>query len=429
MIMLLELTMSEQDKMTIAERRKYLHKMWGRYRDASKKEKSQMLNDMAHVTGLHRKSIIRILNGRLSRKKRTRERGPIYGTKVKYAIAKISKALDHPCAERLKPNLIFMANHMKKHGQLRVDEDTLKKLTTVSISTLKRILASTNKSIEKIARKRFPKRKRNTFKELYPMRKIPYDTPEPGHFEVDLVLHCDEDSSGDYIHTIQMTDVATGWCELQAVFGRSYRVIVDGFGCILAHLPIPVIEIHPDNGSEFFNQHLLRFWGKKVPALNISRSRPYHKNDNRFVEENNSSLVRAYIGHGRLATLPQLLLLRDIYQDLMCYHNFFQPVMKTIHKVQIDEIHYRRIFDPARPPLDRLAETGILSDTQFDRLFCLREQVDILALRERLENNINHLWRVKPSKNDIPVNIFDTLRKEAEQSLVTFSFEPTIPVR
>lgn len=421
--------MSEKDEMTIDERRKYLHKMWGRYRAGSKEEKSQMLNDMEHVTGLHRKSIIRILNGRLSRKKRTRERGPIYGTKVKYAIAKISKALDHPCAERLKPNLIFMANHMTNHGQLRVDEDTLRKLTTVSVSTLKRMLANTNKSKEKIARKRFPKRKRNTFKASFPMRKIPYDTLEPGHFEVDLVLHCDEDSSGDYIHTIQMTDVATGWCELQAVFGRSYRVMVDGFGCILAHLPIPVIEIHPDNGSEFFNHHLLRFWGKKVPALHISRSRPYHKNDNRFVEENNSSLVRAYIGHGRLDTLPQLLILRDIYQDLMCYHNFFQPVMKTVHKNYVDEIHYRREFDQAHPPLDRLAVTCVLNDDHVEKLFRLRDQVDIFALRERIERNIDLLWCSRKSQNATSVNIFDTLRKEEDHPLVTFSFEPSIPVR
>lgn len=261
------------------------------------------------------------------------------------------------------------------------------------------------------------------------MRKIPYDTLEPGHFEVDLVLHCDEDSSGDYIHTIQMTDVATGWCELQAVFGRSYRVMVDGFGCILAHLPIPVIEIHPDNGIEFFNHHVLRFWGKKVPALHISRSRPYHKNNNRFVEENNSSLVRAYIGHGRLDTLPQLLILRDIYQDLMCYHNFFQPVMKTVHKNYVDEIQYRREFDQPHPPLDRLAVTGVLNDDHVEKLFRLRDQVDIIALRERIERNIDHLWCSRKSQNATSVNIFDTLRKEEDHPLVTFSFEPSISVR
>ena len=118
--------MSEKDEMSTDERRKYLHKMWGKYRKASKKGKGQMLNDMEHVTGLHRKTIIRILNGRLSQKKRARERGPTYGTRVRHAVVKISEALDHPCTERLKPNLTFMASHMKNHGQLWVDEDIVR---------------------------------------------------------------------------------------------------------------------------------------------------------------------------------------------------------------------------------------------------------------------------------------------------------------
>jgi hypothetical protein len=421
--------MSEKDDMTIDERRKYLHKMWGLYRDASKKDKGQMLDDMEHVTGMNRKSIIRILNGRLSRKKRTKERGPTYGTEVIDAVRKISCALDHPCAERLQPNLIFMAKHLSNHHQLFLDENTLKSLESISISTLKRALANINKSAEKIGRKRFPKRKRNSFKEMYPMRRIPYDIPQPGHFEVDLVLHCDEDNLGEYIHTIQMIDVTTGWCGVQAVFGRSYRVMKDGFEWILANLPIPVIEIHPDNGTEFFNQHLLRFWKNIIPDLAISRSRPYHKNDNRFVEENNASLIRAYIGHGRLDTLQHLTNLREIYTDLICYHNFFQPVMKTIQKNYIDEIHYRRVFDRARPPLDRLAESNVLTKDNLEMLMYMRDQVDIIALRERLERNITDLWRVKPTKNAAPVNIFDTLTKEEDKASVTLSFEPKEPVR
>lgn len=421
--------MSEQDEMTIDERRKYLHKMWGRYRDATKIEKGVMLDDMEQVTGLHRKSIIRILKGRLSRKKRSRERGPTYGISVMNAVRKISKALDHPCAERLKHNLLFMANHMANHKQLSVDKDTLGKLEMISNSTLKRILGNVNKTEEKIARKRIPKKKRNTFKESFPMRRIPYNTPDPGHFEVDLVMHCDENHAGEYIHTIQMIDVATGWCDIQAVFGRSYRVMQDGFGGLLGNLPFPVIEIHPDNGSEFFNQHLIRYWKEKVPTLEISRSRPYHKNDNRFVEENNSSLIRAYIGHGRLDNLPQLLLLREIYTDLVCYHNFFQPVMKTIQKIYIDEFRYRRVFDQARPPLDRLAQTGVLHGAQLEQLLKMRDQVDILALRERLESNIENLWKANSPNAFDSVNIYDTLRKEEDLTLVTLSLEPTIAVQ
>lgn len=257
------------------------------------------------------------------------------------------------------------------------------------------------------------------------MRRIPLEVPEPGHFEVDLVLHCDTNSTGGFIHTIQVTDVATGWSEIQAVFGRSFRVMADGFACILAQLPFPVLEIHPDNGAEFFNQNLLRFWEEKVPGLEISRSRPYHKNDNRLVKENNRSLIRAYVGHGRLDTLEHLTFLRDLYQDLSCYHNLFLPVMKTVQKLALDEFRYKRIFDQPHPPLDRLAETGLVDQARLVPIFQHRDQIDIMALRSRIDNNILKLWKVKPSS--LPVDIYQTLRKKKRTS-VSFSFEPAIPV-
>ena len=103
-------------------------------------------------------------------------------------------------------------------------------------------------------------------------------------------------------------------------------------------------------------------------------------------------------------------MMREIYADLACYHNYFQPVMKTIQKVYVDEIHYRRMFDQARPPLDRLAESGVLTDAHVERLLNLRAKVDILVLRERLETNTNKLWRFRMPENVTPVNIFQTLQ-------------------
>ena len=132
------------------------------------------------------------------------------------------------------------------------------------------------------------------------MKRIPWDEAEPGHFEVDLVHHCGPSASGEYVHTLQMVDVATGWSERVAVLGRSFRVMRVGFQRCLERLPFPVLEIHPDNGSEFLNHHLVRFFRDTVQEVDLSRSRPYHKNDNRNVEQKNSTLVRAYLGYGSL---------------------------------------------------------------------------------------------------------------------------------
>jgi len=304
--------MSETDPMNVNERRKYLHKMWGRYRKADKSEKTRLLDEIEAVTGLHRKSIIRTLNGRLSRKRRTKQRGKEYGTDVEDAIRVIARSLDYPCAERLQPNLVWMAQQLRVHGALRLQPMTLEKLGRVSISTVKRILKRVGRSDLKIARQKPKQPASPGLRKPYPMGRIAWDIAEAGHLEVDLVHHCGDSASGEYIHGLQMVDVASGWCEIVPIFGRSFRAMTDGFDYLLARLPFPVIELHPDNGSEFFNHFLLRYLRKKLPHLLLSRSRPYHKNDNRFVEENNHSLLRAYLGHSRFDTLAHLQVLRPL---------------------------------------------------------------------------------------------------------------------
>jgi len=426
--MLPELTMSETDPMTIDERRKYLHKMWERYRKGDRKEKGRLLDEMELVTQMHRKALIRVLTGRLSRKRRSRERGPSYGARVADAVRIIVRSLDYPCAERLKPSLVWMAKHLTKHQAMHIEAETLRKLDQISVSTLKRMLKKIGRPDAKLAFRKPARTQRNHLRQAYPMRRIPWDIPEPGHFEVDLVVHSGQDSSGEFIHTIQIVDVATGWSEIAAVYGRSYKVMQDGFQTILARLPFPIRELHPDNGAEFFNRHLLRFWQQEIVHLELSRSRPYHKNDNRFVEENNHSLVRAYVGHGRLDTLAQLATLRKLYQALWLYHNFFQPVMRTHAKVFSDPLHYRRIFDPAKPPFDRLCERITLPSEVLASLQRLRDQTNPIQLREQINMLIDQLWAAPTVQRKSSVNVLYTLRKETDPP-VTFSFEPSIPVR
>ena len=411
------------EEMTINERRKYIWKMWSRYKHCGKTEKGKLLQEMEAVTGMHRKSLIRILNGRLSRKKRQKQRGKEYGVEVEDAIRKIARSLDYPCAERLRPNLVWMAEHLGKHGELQVTEETKAALDKISVSTIKRLLKRIGRSEPKIAYRKPAAKTRNHLRKKYPMKRIPWDTEEPGHFEMDLVSHGGESGSGEFIHTLQMVDVATGWSELAAVFGKSYKVMEDGFKTILNRLPIEINELHPDNGSEFFNSHILRFWREKVEGLEYSRSRPYHKNDNRYVEENNHSGVRAYVGHGRFDTLQHLTIMRELYHCLWLYHNFFQPVMHTKEKVYFDEFHYRRIFDQARPPFDRLVEAGVLSPKLQNKLEVLRQKTNPLELRAKIDELVTILIGLPVNNNKEIINITHTLRKEASPS-VTLSFEP-----
>ncbi len=247
------------------------------------------------------------------------------------------------------------------------------------------------------------------------MVRIPWNEQEPGHFEVDLVHHCGSTASGEYGCSLQMVDVATTWSERAAVLGRSYLVMKDAFLCILARLPFPVLEIHPDNGSEFFNHHMLRFWGEIVPGVRLSRSRPYHKNDNRFVEQKNSTLIRAYLGYERLDTVAQTLALNHLYDRLWLYNNFFQPVMRLDEKIIIPggdgrPARVKCRYDDARTPFDRLCETDAITQEHREYLEALRDQTNPRQLRQEIYEWIDYIFSLPSAVPGVTEDVHLTLR-------------------
>lgn len=414
--------MAETDPMTISERRKYIHKIWGRYRDGNKQAKSQLLDEAEQITGLHRKSILRILNGRLSRKPRTKNRGKTYGPNVADAIVMIAKSLDYACAERLKPNLVWMAELLQSHGELQLDDDLREKLTTISVSTIKRLVKNSEHRAEKIAFRKAPSKPNSQLKAKIPIKIIPWETSMPGHFEVDTVHHCGDSPQGIYVHTLQLLDVASGWCEIVPVYGNSFAAMKDGFDFLLARLPFPVLEFHPDNGSEFINKLLQKHWKQLVPNLDVTRSKPYRKNDNRFVEENNNSLIRAYIGPSRFDSAAQLETLRELEELLWLYHNCFLPCMHLQRKFISAEGKLRRSFAPAQPPLDRLLASDLPDKSRLIELFEFRKATNPLLLREKIDQSIEKLLALPCLGQLEKVNFFKT-RLNVKEPSVTLSVE------
>jgi hypothetical protein len=385
--------MTETEPMDVNERRKYLHKIRIRYWQAKdKRTKSALLNEMQSVTNLHRKSIIRLITGELARKPRRQQRGKTYGAEVQSVVEKIAHSLDYPCAERLQPNLVWMAKQLEAHGEIELNLEIQIKLERISVSSVRRLLPPSQRAAERIAhRRQQPPSRSSALRQAIPMRRIPWQESTPGHFEVDLVHHCGLSASGQYVHTLQTTDVASGWSECVAVLGRSYLVMQDGFQRIEKRLPFPIREVHPDNGSEFLNEHLVRFWQERAQPLQLSRSRPYYKNDNRFVEENNFSLVRAYLGYNRLDTVAQTNLLNQLYHHLGLYHNLFQPVMR-LHEKRFESGHVKRRHDTAQTPLDRLCRTQHLPTVKQAQLQALRRSINPLHLRQTIQNLIDQIF-------------------------------------
>jgi hypothetical protein len=156
-------------------------------------------------------------------------------------------------------------------------------------------------------------------------------------------------------------------------------------------LPYPIRQLHPDNGPEFLNNHLVRFFGETVSGLKLSRSRPWLKNDNRFVEQKNDTLVRAYFGRERLDTPAQCQAMNLIYDQMWVYYNLFQPVLHLVAKT-IVEGKVKRQWDEAKTPYDRLLATGVLSEEARARLTELHAQANPRQLRERVYELRDALW-------------------------------------
>ena len=145
--------MANDDKMSIHERDKYLRKMQKRYRNANLHTKGKLLGEMQTVTELHRKSLIRLMGSTIQRKQRKRQRGSTYGPQVEYALRVISKSMDHICAERLQPNLVWIAHHLAHHGELETSSDLLDKLEKISVSTVRRLLKRAPRDRPRLPRK------------------------------------------------------------------------------------------------------------------------------------------------------------------------------------------------------------------------------------------------------------------------------------
>lgn len=403
--------MSAEDKMTIDERRKYLRKMKKRYQQANRKERGRLLDEMQAITELDRKTLIRLMKSSLERKPRGKQRGQSYGPEVDDALRVIAESLDHVCAERLTPNLVWIAQHLAAHGELEVTPQVLQKLGQVSIATVRRRLERIQQDQPRLPRKG-PERANQVTRDI-PMKRIPWDEAEPGHFETDLVHHCGLSASGEYVHTLQMVDVATAWSERVAVLGRSYRVMEAAFRAILLRLPFPICEIHPDNGSEFLNAHLVRFFRQSVPGVQLSRSRPYHKNDNRNVEQKNSTLVRAYLGYERLDTVEQTQVLNLLYDKMWLYYNFFQPVMHLTEKVILPGAEHptrvKRRYDQAQTPFDRLCATHRISDADRHRLQALRDQTNPRQLRQEIYDLLDYLFTLPGAVPGVTEDVYQTL--------------------
>lgn len=380
------------DRMTVNERRKYLKLMTLRYAGADRGKRGVLLTEMAMVTGLHRKSLVRLLHApSLERApKRPRFRRRRYGPEVADVVRVVWESLDYLCAERLTPALGVTAQQLAQWEELVLTPAVEAQLASISRATVQRLLQRFAQDTPKLPRRK-PEPPNRLLRDV-PMGRLSWAITAPGSFETDLVHHCGTVAVGTYVHTLQLVDIATGWSERVAVLGRNQEVMQDGFRRVKVRLPFPITHLHPDNGSEFFNDHLIRYFGEAVTGLKLSRSRPYQKNDNRFVEQKNATLVRAYVGYARLDTASQCAALNALYDQLWVYNNLFQPVLHQVSKEVVNG-KLRRRWDRAQTPYQRVLASGVLSEEQETRLAQLYAATNPRQLHKDIYRAIEQLWQ------------------------------------
>lgn len=391
----------------------YLRQMQTLYHQATRrKEKSRLLDAMEAATGYHRKYLIQKMGETIRRQPRQRERGNTYGPTVDAALRLIWKAHDYICPERLSnATLLRTARTLARDGQLALPPSLEADLRDISASTVRRHLPDPPRYKQA---QRQQRRRQNLLQRHIPAKRIAWDIGEPGHFEVDLVHHCGPETRGEYVYTLQMLDVATTWSARRAILGRSYIVVIDAFLTLFDQIPFPIHEVHPDNGSEFLNAHLVRFLAQYHPEITLSRSHPRQPNDNRYVEVKNRTLVRSYLGRARLDTVTQTRYLNRIYELMDRYYNYLQPVLHLATKeyqpaTAERAATVRRTYDEPCPPLKRLCPDSASPDLCAPLLMKRQAELNPLTLRRRIYEALDHLWTYPAADPLQPEDVYQTL--------------------
>jgi hypothetical protein len=339
----------------MAERKAVTKQMARRYRGATRSEKGRMLDELVALTGWTRRHARRALAAALAEKPAAprRSRARIYGEDVLVPLRFVWAALGGPTGKRLAPFMADVVEALERHGELWVEACVRQKLLRMSAATIDRALAPDRARMR--IRGRQGTKPGSILRRQIPIRTFAeWDDRRPGFCEVDLVSHDGGDPRGEFCHTLDLTCVATGWTEMRILRTKAQRWVLEALADICTTLPFPLLGLDSDNGGEFINTELYRFC--EGEGITFTRSRPYRKNDNCFVEQKNWPVVRQQVGYLRYDTPEELQTLAELYRHLRPYVNFFQPQMHLMAKTRAGA-KVRKTFDRARTPYQRVLES------------------------------------------------------------------------
>jgi len=391
--------------LTMSEKKAITREVSKRYKKASKSEKKVILNEFTASTGYNRcyashvlsnwgKRLIIRLRGELvsivigeRQEKIKRKRSRVYGKDVDDALQKLWVISDYLCGKRLAYFIRDSLSGLVEFGEIEVDDETREKLIKISPATIDRRLSLDKKLLELKGKSRT--KPGILLKHQIPVRTFSqWDDARPGFVEIDLVSHEGGDGSGDYIQSLNVTDVSTGWTEMRAVKNKAQVWVFEALMKIKEQLPFQLLGIDSDNGSEFINAHLIKYC--KENEITFTRGRSYKKNDNCYIEQKNYTVVRKAAGYLRYETKDELQMLNELYSHLRLFINFFIPVAKKIEKIRIGS-KIKKMYDTPMTPYRRVIDSKFIEPETKEKLEIQRFSLnpaqlkrDISALQDRL---------------------------------------------
>ena len=369
----------------------YVQAIRPRYLRVSKVEKGKMLDEFMHVTCLHRKAAIRLLN-KINRTKTGKRRGRPreYGSDVAGILKTIWEASDRLCSKRLQPFLPEMVKVLRRYGEQQINASSEERLCQMSPSTIDRLLRSYRKAG---GRKSFSTtRPGSLLKSCIPIRTFAdWQENKPGFMETDLVAHCGEATESFYLNTLCSVDVASGWTECLPVWGKWQEKVRQSVHRMRQHLPFSLLGIDSDNGSEFINRCFYNYC--RDEKITFTRSRSYKKNDSCHVEQKNGNVVRRLVGYDRYASKAAFECLGRVYALVRMYINFFQPTMKLVTKTRHGaKVH--KVYDIAQTPYQRLVQSGVLTEAKRAELAVTYHGLNPVLLLAQINGNLEKLWKL-----------------------------------
>jgi hypothetical protein len=402
----------------------YLAQMRDRYvRAKTRGEKGRLLAEAMTVTGYHRKALIRAwrrpepVDGR---RRRRRGRARRYGPATVRALKAIWTAAGYPWSARLKALLPLWLPWARQ--RLSLSKDVEAQVRTISARQIDRVLAADKR---RMRTRMYGRTKPGTLlKHHIPIKTDHWNVTEPGFTEVDLVSHSGERADGDFLHSLDMTDIHTTWVETAAVMGKSQVRVQEALEQLRQQLPFALRGIDSDNGSEFINAHLHRYC--QARKIQFTRGRPYKKDDNAHVEQKNWTHVRKHMGYLRYDTEAARLAMNAAYADLRLLQNLFLPSVKLQSKERVGA-RLRRRYGVPRTPLERVQACPQADAAKVAALVALRHRLDPFALAARIEAKLERVYVLAAPRSARPITPVGAADTAAQNAPV--SAAPSRPIK